>query len=80
MPDRFTCNSLRFGDLENEQVKRLFRGVVSGISHYGNCLGIPNMGGDIYFDSCYDGNPLSMPYVLGFYDMKRFERCSNWSH
>ena len=51
-------NSLRFGDLENEQVKRLFRGVVSGISHYGNCLGIPNMGGDIYFDSCYDGNPL----------------------
>jgi phosphoribosylformylglycinamidine synthase len=51
-------NSLRFGDLENEQVKRLFRGVVSGISHYGNCLGIPNMGGDIYFDSCYEGNPL----------------------
>ena len=51
-------NSLRFGDLENELVKRLFRGVVSGISHYGNCLGIPNMGGDIYFDSCYEGNPL----------------------
>ena len=51
-------NSLRFGDLENEQVKRLFRGVVSGISHYANCLGIPNMGGDIYFDSCYEGNPL----------------------
>ena len=51
-------NSLRFGDLENKQVKRLFRGVVSGISHYGNCLGIPNMGGDIYFDSCYEGNPL----------------------
>ena len=51
-------NSLRFGDLENEQVKRLFRGVVSGISHYGNCLGIPNMGGDVYFDPCYEGNPL----------------------
>jgi phosphoribosylformylglycinamidine synthase len=51
-------NSLRFGDIENPQVKRLFRGVVSGISHYGNCLGIPNMGGDIYFDSCYEGNPL----------------------
>ena len=51
-------NSLRFGDLNDPHVKRLFRGVVSGISHYGNCLGIPNMGGDIYFDQCYEGNPL----------------------
>ena len=51
-------NSLRFGNLESKQVKRLFRGVVSGISHYGNCLGIPNMGGDVYFDECYEGNPL----------------------
>ncbi len=51
-------NSLRFGSLESRQVKRLFRGVVSGISHYGNCLGIPNMGGDVYFDDCYEGNPL----------------------
>ena len=51
-------NSLRFGDLDTPLVKRLFRGVVSGISHYGNCLGIPNMGGDVYFDPCYDGNPL----------------------
>jgi len=51
-------NSLRFGDINDTHVKRLFRGVVSGISHYGNCLGIPNMGGDVYFDECYDGNPL----------------------
>ncbi len=51
-------NSLRFGSLDSPQVKRLFRGVVSGISHYGNCLGIPNMGGDVYFDDCYEGNPL----------------------
>ena len=51
-------NSLRFGSLESEHVKRLFRGVVHGISNYGNCLGIPNMGGDIYFDDCYEGNPL----------------------
>ena len=51
-------NSLRFGDLTDPHVKRLFRGVVSGISHYGNCLGIPNMGGDVYFDECYEGNPL----------------------
>ncbi len=51
-------NSLRFGNLKEPHVKRLFRGVVSGISHYGNCLGIPNMGGDVYFDDCYEGNPL----------------------
>jgi phosphoribosylformylglycinamidine synthase len=51
-------NSLRFGDIKDPHVKRLFRGVVSGISHYGNCLGIPNMGGDVYFDDCYEGNPL----------------------
>jgi phosphoribosylformylglycinamidine synthase II len=51
-------NSLRFGNLKDPHVKRLFRGVVSGISHYGNCLGIPNMGGDVYFDDCYEGNPL----------------------
>ena len=51
-------NSLRFGSLETTHVKRLFRGVVSGISNYGNCLGIPNMGGDVYFDDCYEGNPL----------------------
>ena len=51
-------NSLRFGSLESEHVKRLFRGVVHGISNYGNCLGIPNMGGDVYFDDCYEGNPL----------------------
>ena len=51
-------NSLRFGSLESANVKRLFRGVVSGISNYGNCMGIPNMGGDVYFDDCYEGNPL----------------------
>ena len=51
-------NSLRFGNINDPHVKRLFRGVVSGISHYGNCLGIPNMGGDVYFDDCYEGNPL----------------------
>ncbi len=51
-------NSLRFGSLDSAHVKRLFRGVVSGISNYGNCLGMPNMGGDVYFDDCYEGNPL----------------------
>lgn len=67
-------NSLRFGDLSNPNVQRLFRGVVHGISHYGNCLGIPNVGGDIYFDSCYEGNPLVNALCLGILrhsDIKR---------
>jgi phosphoribosylformylglycinamidine synthase len=51
-------NSLRFGSLDSAHVRRLFRGVVHGISHYGNCLGIPNLGGDVYFDEAYEGNPL----------------------
>lgn len=58
-------NSLRFGDLASPQVRRLFRGVVHGIAHYGNCIGIPNVGGDIYFDSCYEGNPLVNALCLG---------------
>ena len=51
-------NSLRFGEIDSSHVKGLIRGVVQGIAHYGNCIGIPNVGGDIYFDSCYEGNPL----------------------
>jgi phosphoribosylformylglycinamidine synthase len=58
-------NSLRFGELNSKEVKHLFRGVVSGISHYGNCMGIPNLGGDIYFDECYEGNPLVNALCLG---------------
>jgi phosphoribosylformylglycinamidine synthase len=58
-------NSLRFGDLASDQVKRLFRGVVSGIAHYGNCLGLPTVGGDIYFDRSYEGNPLVNALCLG---------------
>lgn len=58
-------NSLRFGKLESEGVKRLFRGVVSGIAHYGNCIGIPNIGGDVYFDESYEGNPLVNALCLG---------------
>lgn len=67
-------NSLRFGDFSSAQTKRLFRGVVSGIAHYGNCIGIPNVGGDIYFDKCYEGNPLVNALCLGILrheDIKR---------
>ena len=58
-------NSLRFGELSSPTVKRLFRGVVSGISHYGNCLGLPTVAGDVYFDKCYEGNPLVNALCLG---------------
>lgn len=58
-------NSLRFGKLEKDSTKHLLKGVVSGISHYGNCMGIPTVGGEIYFHECYDGNPLVNVMALG---------------
>ncbi len=59
-------NSLRFGDLDNLRTKYLFSGVVSGISWYGNCLGIPTVGGEVYFDKSYEGNPLVNAMCVGF--------------
>ncbi|WP_375471741.1 phosphoribosylformylglycinamidine synthase subunit PurL [uncultured Nostoc sp.] len=58
-------NSLRFGSLEDAKTQRLFTGVVSGISHYGNCVGVPTVGGEVYFDSAYSGNPLVNVMALG---------------
>ncbi len=58
-------NSLRFGSLKDPQVKHLFTGVVSGISHYGNCIGVPTVGGEITFDPSYDANPLVNVFCLG---------------
>ncbi len=51
-------NSLRFGNIENEKTRHLLSGVVHGIGHYGNCFGIPTVGGEIYFEDCYHTNPL----------------------
>ncbi|NBR84985.1 MAG: phosphoribosylformylglycinamidine synthase subunit PurL [Proteobacteria bacterium] len=58
-------NSLRFGELSNPEVRRLFTGVVSGIAHYGNCFGIPTIAGEVYFDKSYEGNPLVNAFCLG---------------
>ncbi|MBD2743333.1 phosphoribosylformylglycinamidine synthase subunit PurL [Coleofasciculus sp. FACHB-1120] len=58
-------NSLRFGSLEDAKTRRLFNGVVSGISHYGNCVGVPTVGGEVYFDPAYSGNPLVNVMALG---------------
>ncbi len=63
-------NSLRFGPIEGDtaqvaQNRQLFAGVVAGIAHYGNCIGIPTVGGEVYFDECYSGNPLVNVLSLG---------------
>src|SRR5215471_14683418 len=63
-------NSLRFGPIHGgswqaRNNRRLFAGVVAGIAHYGNCIGIPTLGGEVYFDESYDGNPLVNVFCLG---------------
>jgi len=58
-------NSLRFGSLEDAKTQRLFSGVVAGIAHYGNCVGVPTVGGEVYFDPAYSGNPLVNVMALG---------------
>ncbi|MBI1978216.1 MAG: phosphoribosylformylglycinamidine synthase subunit PurL [Candidatus Omnitrophica bacterium] len=60
-----SMNSLRFGSLEKAQNKHYLSGVVAGIAHYGNCIGIPTIGGEIYFDDSYEGNPLVNAFCLG---------------
>ncbi len=58
-------NSLRFGTPENDRNKYLVNGVVAGISGYGNCIGVPNVGGEIKFDASYSGNPLVNAMCVG---------------
>ncbi|MFO7815266.1 MAG: phosphoribosylformylglycinamidine synthase subunit PurL [Halanaerobiales bacterium] len=61
-------NSLRFGKLNDERVKYLFKGVVSGISRYGNSIGVPTVGGEVYFSNAYEGNPLVNVMSVGLLD------------
>lgn len=58
-------NSLRFGELNTDRTRFLVKGVVKGISHYGNCFGVPTVGGEIYFDDCYSDNPLVNAMAVG---------------
>ncbi|NOU98382.1 phosphoribosylformylglycinamidine synthase subunit PurL [Paenibacillus sp. LMG 31456] len=67
-------NSLRFGRLENERVKYLFEHVVSGIAGYGNCIGIPTVGGEIMFDESYEGNPLVNAMCVGLIDHDKIQK------
>ncbi|MBV9023021.1 MAG: phosphoribosylformylglycinamidine synthase subunit PurL [Streptomycetaceae bacterium] len=56
---------LRFGAADHPDTKRVLPGVVAGIGGYGNCLGLPNIGGEVVFDSCYQGNPLVNALCVG---------------
>ena len=58
-------NSLRFGDIKNPHTQHLIKGVVKGIGDYGNCLGVPTIGGEVYFNSCYNQNILVNAMSLG---------------
>ena len=69
-----TLNSLRFGKLESDRVKYLFEHVVSGIAGYGNCIGIPTVGGEVMFDESYDGNPLVNAMCVGLIDHDKIQR------
>lgn len=66
----FLLNSLRFGPIDGDSQRardnrHLFSGVVAGIGHYGNSIGVPTIGGEVYFDPSYNGNPLVNAFCLG---------------
>jgi phosphoribosylformylglycinamidine synthase len=58
-------NSLRFGKLDNDETIRILDGVVSGIAGYGNCFGVPTVGGEVFFHECYQKNPIVNAFALG---------------
>ncbi|NNV57250.1 phosphoribosylformylglycinamidine synthase subunit PurL [Limnovirga soli] len=60
-----SLNSLRFGNLKDQKTQRLLAGVVHGIGHYGNCFGVPTVGGEVYFEDCYHTNPLVNAMSVG---------------
>jgi phosphoribosylformylglycinamidine synthase len=64
-------NSLRFGPLEEPRNRYLFEQVVAGIAHYGNCVGVPTVAGEVCFDPCYSGNPLLNAMAVGVVDRKQ---------
>ncbi|MDD2792534.1 MAG: phosphoribosylformylglycinamidine synthase subunit PurL [Sediminibacterium sp.] len=60
-----SLNSLRFGNLKDKKTQHLLSGVVKGIGHYGNCFGVPTVGGEVYFEDCYHTNPLVNAMSVG---------------
>ncbi|ABO50876.1 phosphoribosylformylglycinamidine synthase subunit II [Desulforamulus reducens MI-1] len=67
-------DSLRFGELDNPRVRYLFDGVVSGISGYGNCIGVPTVGGEVYFSDSYEENCLVNVMCVGLIDQKDIKK------
>ncbi|MGH7466431.1 MAG: phosphoribosylformylglycinamidine synthase subunit PurL [Longimicrobiales bacterium] len=69
-------DSLRFGSLASPRVRYLFSGVVKGVGDYGNCVGIPNLGGEVYFDDAYEGNPLVNAMAIGLLKKEELIRAT----
>ncbi|WP_100406196.1 phosphoribosylformylglycinamidine synthase subunit PurL [Bacillus solitudinis] len=69
-----SLNSLRFGELTSPKVRYLFEEVVAGIAGYGNCVGVPTVGGEVQFDPCYEGNPLVNAMCVGLIDHKDIQK------
>ncbi|MGD6894204.1 phosphoribosylformylglycinamidine synthase subunit PurL [Bacillus infantis] len=67
-------NSLRFGELDSPRVRYLFKEVVAGIAGYGNCIGIPTVGGEVQFDASYEVNPLVNAMCVGLIDHKDIKK------
>lgn len=67
-------DSLRFGELDTPRTKYLLEEIVAGISGYGNCIGIPTVGGEVAFDPCYEGNPLVNAMCVGLMDHKDIQK------
>ncbi|MDR0614522.1 MAG: phosphoribosylformylglycinamidine synthase II, partial [Lactobacillales bacterium] len=67
-------DSLRFGEMDNNHIKHIISEVVAGISGYGNCIGIPTIGGEVSFDSCYEGNPLVNVMCVGLIEHKDIQK------
>ena len=68
-------NSLRFGSIDHPRTAFLLRGVVAGIGHYGNCIGVPTVGGEVSFDPGYDHNILVNAFTLGVVPADRIFRA-----
>jgi phosphoribosylformylglycinamidine synthase II len=66
-----SLNSLRFGSIDHPRTRYLLSGVVAGIGGYGNCIGVPTVGGECYFDACYNANILVNAFTLGIVKKKR---------
>jgi phosphoribosylformylglycinamidine synthase II len=66
-----SLNSLRFGNLKEKKTQHLLKGVVHGIGHYGNCFGVPTVGGEVYFEDCYHTNPLVNAMSVGIMESKK---------